>query len=116
MKKDIHPEYRDVIFVDDSSGEQFLIGSTIQAEETGTFDGKEYPLVHIEISSKSHPFYTGQEKVLDTAGRVEKFKARAKAASGGSKKAEKKIVKKEEKLSAEKSAQSEEKEEKKDAE
>lgn len=78
MKKDIHPEnYRKVIFVDDSNGEKFLIKSTVDTKETDTWeDGKEYPLAHIEISSTSHPFYTGQEKVVDTAGRVEKFKQR----------------------------------------
>ena len=78
MKKDIHPEnYRDVIFVDDSSGERFLIASTVSSEETDKWeDGKEYPVVHVEISSASHPFYTGKENVIDTAGRVEKFKSR----------------------------------------
>lgn len=78
MKKDIHPEnYRKVIFIDTSSDEKFLIGSTIDTDKTGKWeDGNEYPLVEIEISSASHPFYTGQEKVLDTAGRVERFKAR----------------------------------------
>lgn len=78
MKKDIHPENnRKVIFVDDSSGEQFLLFSTVQTEETGKWeDGQEYPLAHVEISSASHPFYTGKENILDTAGRVEKFKAR----------------------------------------
>ncbi len=82
MKKDIHPKnYRKVIFLDNSSDQQFLIGSTIKTEKTGKFkDGKEYPLVEVEISSASHPFYTGQEKVLDTAGRVEQFKSRVKAA------------------------------------
>lgn len=78
MKKDIHPkEYRPVIFADDSSGARFLIPSTIRAEETAKWeDGKEYPVHHLEISSASHPFYTNQEKIVDTAGRVEKFKAR----------------------------------------
>ncbi len=77
MKKDIHPKnYRMVIFQDSSSGAMFLIGSTIETKETGTFEGKEYPLTKVEISSASHPFYTGNEKVLDSAGRVEKFKAR----------------------------------------
>jgi len=77
MKNEIHPDnYRLVIFHDTASDEQFLIHSTIETEETGTFDGVEYPRVNIEISSASHPFYTGQEKVLDTAGRVEKFKQR----------------------------------------
>lgn len=85
MKKDIHPEnYRKVIFLDNSSGEKFLIGSTIESTKTDKWeDGKEYPLVDVEISSASHPFYTGQEKVLDTAGRVERFKSRrAKATKG----------------------------------
>jgi len=65
-----------VIFEDGSNGAQFLIGSTIETKETGKFEGKEYPLTRVEISSASHPVYTGNEKVLDTAGRVEKFKAR----------------------------------------
>lgn len=79
MKKDIHPkEYRQVIFLDVSSGAQFLIASTIETEETGKWeDGKEYPLYRVEISSASHPFYTGTEKALDTAGRAEKFRKRA---------------------------------------
>jgi large subunit ribosomal protein L31 len=79
MKTEIHPEnYRMVIFHDNSSGERFLIGSTIETKETDTWiDGKEYPVAHVDVSSASHPFYTGQEKVMDTAGRVERFKARA---------------------------------------
>jgi large subunit ribosomal protein L31 len=78
MKKDIHPEgYGKVIYVDDSSGEKFLIPSVAKSDETDKWeDGKEYPVVHVEISSASHPFYTGKENVIDTAGRVEKFKAR----------------------------------------
>ena len=82
MKTDIHPEnYRLVIFKDNSSGEKFLIGSTIASAETEKWsDGKEYPLVSVDVSSASHPFYTGQEKVMDTAGRVERFKARQQAA------------------------------------
>lgn len=81
MKKDIHPEsYRHVIFEDVTSGKRFLIGSTIHTEKTDKWeDGKEYPVVQVEISSASHPFYTGQSKVIDTAGRVEKFKARMAA-------------------------------------
>ncbi|MEK9160569.1 MAG: type B 50S ribosomal protein L31 [Patescibacteria group bacterium] len=78
MKADIHPaDYRTVLFEDISSGAQFLIGSTIRTEETGTYEGKEYPKVLIEISSKSHPFYTGEDRTLDKTGRVEKFKQRA---------------------------------------
>ena len=78
MKKDIHPkEYRPVIFHDNSNGVDFLISSTIRSSEKGKWhDGVEYPLVTVEISSASHPFYTNQEKILDAAGRVEKFKAR----------------------------------------
>jgi len=79
MKKDIHPkEYRPVIFVDNSIGAKFLISSTIPSKETEKWeDGKEYPVFHVEISSASHPFYTGNDKVMDAAGRVEKFKNRA---------------------------------------
>lgn len=78
MKKDIHPEnYRPVIFSDNSSGAKFLIPSTIATKETEKWtDGKEYPAFHVEISSASHPFYTKQDKTIDTAGRVEKFKNR----------------------------------------
>lgn len=78
MKKEIHPaNYRQVIFQDVTSGEMFLIGSTMKSSEKGKFEGKEYDLVKVEISSASHPFYTGKETVLDTAGRVDKFKQRA---------------------------------------
>lgn len=92
MKKGIHPDnYRPVIFHDTSSGERFLIGSTIPTEEKGTWDdGKEYPLVNVEVSSASHPFYTGEEKVIDSAGRVEKFKARLAKAEGRTKSTAKK--------------------------
>ncbi len=84
MKADIHPDnYRPVIFADNSSGARFLVGSTIETTKTDTWtDGKEYPIAYVEISSASHPFYTGQEKVMDTAGRVERFKARAAKAKG----------------------------------
>jgi len=82
MKKGIHPEgYRPVLFHDNSSGADFIIGSTIQTNETKKHGSKEYPMVSVEISSASHPFYTGNDKIIDTAGRVEKFKlsqARAK--------------------------------------
>lgn len=79
MKKDIHPDtYRQVLFEDIASGARFLIGSTVHTAETGMGeDGKEYPKLVVEISSKSHPFYTGENRTLDTAGRVEKFKQRA---------------------------------------
>lgn len=78
MKKDIHPAtYRPVVFFDLASGAEFLIGSTIETTETTKFEGKEYPKVTVEISSKSHPFYTGEDRTLDKAGRVERFKQRA---------------------------------------
>ena len=74
MKEGIHPNYREVVFQDMSSDFKFVTRSTIQTREMITLDGKEYPLAKIEVSSESHPFYTGQQKVLDTAGRVEKFR------------------------------------------
>lgn len=78
MKKNIHPEgYRPVVFEDLASGEQFIIGSTIHTTETVTVKGKEYPKFTVEISSKSHPFYTGEDRTLDKTGRVERFKQRA---------------------------------------
>lgn len=88
MKKDIHPENnRLVIFHDNSSGERFLIHSTVETEGTEKWtDGNEYPIAFVDVSSASHPFYTGQEKVMDTAGRVERFKARAEKAGARKKK------------------------------
>ena len=82
MKKDIHPEnYRQVIFHDNSSGERVLLGSTIETEATDKWtDGQEYPIAYVDVSSASHPFYTGTEKVMDTAGRVDRFKQRASKA------------------------------------
>lgn len=79
MKKNIHPEnYRTVIFHDNASGDRFLFDSTIETDATDTFEGIEYPIAYVDVSSASHPYYTGQEKVMDTAGRVERFKARMK--------------------------------------
>ena len=75
MKADIHPEYNEVIFYDNSANFGILTRSTIKAKEKMKWtDGKEYPMVRIEISSESHPFYTGKQKIVDTAGRVEKFR------------------------------------------
>lgn len=75
MKKDIHPTYREVVFLDTSSGFKFLTRSTIDAKETIQWeDGQVYPLVKVEISAASHPFYTGKKIFVDTAGRVEKFR------------------------------------------
>ncbi len=78
MKKDLHPaDYRMVVFEDLASGAAFLIGSTIKTSETTRYEGTEYPKVTVEISSKSHPFYTGEDRMLDKTGRVERFKQRA---------------------------------------
>ena len=77
-KKDLHPkEYRDVVFSDEAANFSFLTKSTAKSEETIKWtDGKEYPLVKVQISSASHPFFTGEEKIIDTEGRVDRFKAR----------------------------------------
>jgi len=82
MKKDLHPKnYRPVVFQDLNNDFSFLTSSTVATEETIKWnDGKEYPLVKVHITSASHPFFTGEERVLDIEGRVDKFKARAKAA------------------------------------
>ena len=79
MKTGIHPEYRAVIFLDTSSNHSFLTRSAIDTKGRETMkwkDGKEYPVVKVEVSSESHSFYTGKTKIMDTAGRVEKFKRR----------------------------------------
>lgn len=77
MKAGIHPEYRDVVFQDVTSDFKILTRSTLSSKETVKWeDGNEYPLVKIEVSSSSHPFYTGQNKVIDTSGRVDKFRKR----------------------------------------
>jgi large subunit ribosomal protein L31 len=74
MKKDIHPDYQEVVFYDTSSDYKFLTRSTLKSKEKIKWeDGKEYPLVKIEVSSASHPFFTGKKLFVDTAGRVEKF-------------------------------------------
>ena len=82
MKSSIHPQdYRLVVFSDEQAGFAFLTKSTAPTTETIKWeDGNEYPLVKVHISSASHPFFTGEEKIIDTEGRVDRFKARAKAA------------------------------------
>lgn len=83
MKKDIHPkDYRPVVFEDLNNGFRFLTRSTAKSDETTKWvDGKEYPLVKVHITSQSHPFFTGEERIVDIEGRVDKFKARAEAAA-----------------------------------
>ncbi|MBR2544239.1 type B 50S ribosomal protein L31 [Candidatus Saccharibacteria bacterium] len=82
-KKELHPkDYRDVVFSDEAAGFSFLTKSTAKSEETIKWeDGNEYPLVKVQISSASHPFFTGEEKIIDTEGRVDRFKARAAKAA-----------------------------------
>ena len=83
MKKEIHPEYREVLFHDTSVDQYFLIPSTLNTDQTKEWeDGKTYPYYPLDISSASHPFYTGKHKIVDTGGRVDRFKKRfAKTAS-----------------------------------
>jgi len=77
MKADIHPQYREVVFQDVTSDFKFLTRSTMDSRETIKWeDGNEYPLVKVDISSATHPFYTGQNKIMDTSGRIDKFKKR----------------------------------------
>ncbi len=76
MKKEIHPKYRDVVFQDAASGTLFLTRSTVATSESVEYEGKTYPLYQVEISSASHPFYTGKQQLVDTTGRVERFRKR----------------------------------------
>ena len=82
-KKELHPkDYRTVVFMDEAANYSFLTKSTAKSEETIKWeDGKEYPVVKVQISSASHPFFTGEEKIIDTEGRVDRFKARAAKAA-----------------------------------
>jgi large subunit ribosomal protein L31 len=73
MKDGIHPEYRFVVFRDVSNGFEFLTRTTMNSRDTAEFEGQEYPLIKIDISATSHPFFTGTQKLLDTEGRVDKF-------------------------------------------
>ena len=96
MKKDIHPtNYRLVVFEDLNDGTKILTRSTVKSDETTKWeDGNEYPVVKVHISSSSHPFYTGQEKLVDIEGRVDKFKARREAADAARKAKQDKTAKK----------------------
>ncbi len=107
MKKDLHPQnYRPVVFQDLNNNQTYLTRSTVATDETIKVDGIEYPLVKVHISSSSHPFFTGEERIVDIEGRVDKFKARAKAAEEAKEKraaaAKKQVARKEAK--AEKAA------------
>ena len=76
MKTEIHPEYNAIVFRDLASGETFLTRSTLSSDKTIELDGATYPVIDVEISSESHPFYTGKQRIMDSAGRVEKFNSR----------------------------------------
>ena len=76
MKAETHPTYAPIVFRDLASGEMFLTRSTATSVKTVTFEGAEYPVLDVEISSASHPFYTGKQRIMDSAGRVEKFNQR----------------------------------------
>jgi len=82
MKTETHPDYKPIVFRDLASGETFLTRSTVTSEKTIELDGETYPVIDVEISSASHPFYTGKQRIMDSAGRVEKFKNRYKGFGG----------------------------------
>ena len=73
MKQGIHPDYHKVVFMDSATGAKFVAGSTLKPEETIEFEGNTYPLIRVEISSDSHPFYTGKQKFTQADGRVDRF-------------------------------------------
>ena len=85
MKSEIHPAYAPIVFRDLASGETFLTRSTVTSDKTIELDGQTYPVIDVEISSTSHPFYTGKQRIMDSAGRVEKFNQRFKGFGGSSK-------------------------------
>jgi large subunit ribosomal protein L31 len=83
VKTDIHPKYASIVFRDLASGVSFLTRSTTTSNKTIEWeDGKTYPVIDVEISSESHPFYTGKQRIMDSAGRVERFNARFKGFGG----------------------------------
>jgi large subunit ribosomal protein L31 len=92
VKRDIHPEYREVLFHDTSVDQYFLIPSTIQTDQTKEWEGKSYPYCPLDISSASHPFYTGKHKLVDTGGRVDKFNKRFRKPSTKAKSEESPVV------------------------
>ncbi len=81
MKKNTHPKYQKVLFVDSTTGHRFVIGSTLQTSQTEVFEGVEYPVCQLSTSSYSHPFFTGSKQLVDAEGRVDKFKKRYSAAA-----------------------------------
>jgi large subunit ribosomal protein L31 len=116
MKQDIHPEYREVVFLDMSSGKKFLCRSTVKTFEEVEFEGKKYPCMKISISSDSHPFYTGDQTFVDTEGRVDKFKKRYERKGSEEKKESVEASKEDKKDSSHKKEPKEEKVSSKEAE
>ncbi len=110
MKENTHPEYKEVVFLDMSTGKKFLCRSAVRTHETVDFEGATYPLMKVSISSDSHPFYTGDQTFVDTEGRVDKFKKKyaegtssgKKSADAGAKAKIKPVVKSKEKKKADK--------------
>ncbi len=86
MKENTHPKYQEVLFVDSSTGHKFVCGSTLQTDETDTYKGKTYPVCRLSVSSASHPYFTGSNKLADSEGRVAKFQKRYTAAEEKNKK------------------------------
>lgn len=78
VKKNTHPKYKKVLFVDSSTGTKFVCGSTLECEETEVYEGQEYPVYRVPVSSASHPVYTGSTQFVDSEGRVDKFLKRYK--------------------------------------
>lgn len=91
MKENKHPKYQQVLFVDSATGSKFVCGSTLQPKEKATFEGKEYPVCHVAVSSASHPYYKGGSQFVDTQGRVDRFLK--KYAAPAKKPSEKPLVK-----------------------
>lgn len=85
MKKEIHPKLNPVVFVDDSTGVEFTTRSTLTSEDTKKIHGVNHFVFRVDVSSASHPFYTGKRKLVDTAGRVDRFRAKVEAAKKGKK-------------------------------
>ena len=81
MKKDLHPTYRPVVFEDLSTHDYLIVSSTAETEDTIEIDGETYPVVRVEVTSSSHPFYTGKQTIVDTTGRVDRFKKLAEKAT-----------------------------------
>ncbi len=81
MKKDLHPTYRPVVFEDLSTHDYLIVSSTAETTDTIDIDGETYPVVRVEVTSSSHPFYTGKQNIVDTTGRVDRFKKLAQKAS-----------------------------------